>query len=260
MKLLLIPDKFKGSLTAAQVRSAITEGVRQVFPTAGIASFEASDGGDGFLDVVRSVRKIETHTVSVEDPLGRKIPAPFLFDPVRGEAFVEMATASGLLRLAESEQSPLRTHTRGTGQLIRAAIRLGARKVFVGLGGSATNDGGCGIATVFGYRFLDKNDQELEPIGQNLGAITRILPPKDPNLYNKVEIIAVNDVSNPLWGPSGAAFVYAAQKGAFGAEISMLDSGLRQLDALVSEQFGMEAGGLQGAGAAGGAAFGLYAF
>ena len=259
MRLLLIPDKFKGSLTAAEVCSAISSGIQEVFPEAEITTFPASDGGDGFLEVVQSVRSVETFEVEVEDPLGRKICAPFLYDPGKGEAFVEMATASGLVLLADSERNPLRTHTRGTGQLIRAAAEKGARKIFVGLGGSATNDGGCGIATVFGYRFLDKEGNELSPAGAYLGSLYRIEKPGDDILDN-VEVIAVNDVSNPLWGPEGAAMVYAAQKGASGDDISFLDKGLRHLDALVTQQLGVDAGSRPGAGAAGGAAYGLHCF
>ena len=260
MRLVLIPDKFKGSLTAEEVRSAIAAGVREVFPDAELMGFPASDGGDGFLETVRAVREVETVHVAVEDPLGREIRAPYLMDAVRGEAFIEMARASGMELLTDAERDPLQTHTRGTGQLIRHAIRGGARSVYVGLGGSATNDGGCGIATVFGYRFLDREGLELAPTGGNLDKIARITEPEDPLLRHEVEVIAVNDVSNPLWGPEGAAFVYARQKGASDTAIAFLDKGLRRLDRLVSEQLGIQAGTLAGAGAAGGTAFGLHCF
>jgi len=222
--------------------------------------FPASDGGDGFLEAVRSVREVETVNAVVEDPLGRKIKAPYLMDAARGEAFLEMATASGMVLLTDSERDPLRTHTRGTGQLMRHAIQNGARRVFVGLGGSATNDGGCGIATVFGYRFLDRHGCELDPEGGNLEKIANIVGPEDAVLANGVEVIAVNDVSNPLWGQEGAAYVYARQKGASDAAIAVLDKGLRQLDDLVSKQLGIDAGQLAGAGAAGGTAYGLHCF
>ena len=260
MRLVLIPDKFKGSLTAEEVRSAIEAGVLEVFPDAELVGFPASDGGDGFLDTVRAVREVETVHVEVEDPLGREIRAPYLMDAVRSEAFIEMARASGMVLLAETERDPLQTHTRGTGQLIRHAIRGGARRVYVGLGGSATNDGGCGIATVFGYRFLDRNGHALAPVGGSLGKIARIVQPEDSFLTREVEVIAVNDVSNPLWGPGGAAFVYARQKGASDAAIAVLDKGLRRLDRLVTEQLGIQAGQLAGAGAAGGTAYGLHCF
>ncbi len=260
MRLILIPDKFKGSMTAKEVREAIGAGVLEVFPDAELIGFPASDGGDGFLDAVRSVREVETVEVMVEDPLGREIRAPFLLDRARGEAFLEMATASGMVLLSEAERNPLRTHTRGTGQLIREAVLRGARRVFVGLGGSATNDGGCGIATVFGYRFLDGQGRELDPVGGNLERIAGIIEPEEAALNEDVEVIAVNDVSNPLWGPEGAAQVYARQKGASDDAILELDRGLRQLDRSVGRQLGIHAGQLAGAGAAGGSAFGLHCF
>jgi glycerate kinase len=260
MRIILIPDKFKGSLTAKEVREAISAGVLGVFPDADLIGFPASDGGDGFLDAVRSVREVETVEVMVEDPLGRSINAPILLDRARGEAFLEMATASGMVLLSQAERDPLRTHTRGTGQLIREAILRGARRVFVGLGGSATNDGGCGIATVFGYRFLDGRGRELDPVGGNLERIADIVEPEEAALTRDVEIIAVNDVSNPLWGPQGAAYVYSRQKGATEGAIPALDRGLRQLDRLAGNQLGIHAGQLAGAGAAGGTAFGLHCF
>lgn len=260
MKLVLLPDKFKGSLTAAEVCDAITRGVRQVHPAAELAAFPASDGGDGFLEAVRAVRDVETVEGVVEDPLGREIRAPFLLDAPRGEAFLEMAAASGMGLLSEARRNPMKTHTRGTGQLLLAALRSGARRIYVGLGGSATNDGGCGLATAFGYRFLDARGTPLAPVGENLMRLERILPPEDLSILEGVEVVAVNDVSNPLWGPQGAAFVYAAQKGASDPDIEWLDAGLRRLDRIVSGELGIEASGLPGAGAAGGAAYGLHCF
>ena len=259
MRLILIPDKFKGSLTGEELSQAIGEGVRMACPAAEIAIFPASDGGDGFLEVVRSVRDVEIRQAMVGDPLGREVRAPFLLDRGRGEAFVEMATASGMVLLEEAERNPLRTHTRGTGQLIRNALASGARKVYVGLGGSATNDGGCGLASAFGYRFLDGNGKPLVPNGGNLSGIARIIPPED-QFFREVEIIAVNDVSNPLWGEQGAARVYGRQKGASDPEILLLDAGLRHLDQVVSRDLGVDAAHMAGAGAAGGAAYGLHCF
>lgn len=255
-----MPDKFKGSLTAAGVRTAIAEGVRAVFPEADIVGFPASDGGDGFLEVVRAVREVASLEVAVEDPLGRELRAPFLLDAGTGEAFVEMARASGMELLEPGERNPLHTHTRGTGQLIREALRQGATRVYIGLGGSATNDGGCGIASVFGYRFLDAEGRDLEPVGGNLRKIARILPPADRSLLEKAELIAVNDVANPLSGPQGAARVYASQKGASPGDIELLDQGLNNLEQCVVRDLGVDAGQVAGAGAAGGTAYGLYCF
>lgn len=260
MKFALIPDKFKGSLTAAGVCDALETGIRKIYPEAGIRTFAASDGGDGFLEAVRAVRSLEEIRVPVEDPLGRPITAPLLFDAVAGEAYIEMAAASGMELLSPSERNPMRTHTRGTGQLIRKAVALGARKIYVGLGGSATNDGGCGIATVFGYRFYDGNGNILDPTGLNLGRIARIAPPPKAAIPESITITAVNDVDNPLWGFEGAARIYAAQKGASRADIEVLDAGLKNLDQRVAERLGIQAGNLAGAGAAGGTAYGLKCF
>lgn len=260
MRFALIPDKFKGSLSAAEVCASIEDGIRAVYPGAEIRAFAASDGGDGFLEAIRAVRAPETIRIPVEDPLGRKVSAPFLLDRGRAEAYIEMAAASGMERLSPRERNPMRTHTRGTGQLIRHALALGARKIYIGLGGSATNDGGCGIASVFGYRFLDADGALLQPTGDSLNRIDRIEPPSQPALPESARIFAVNDVDNPLWGPAGAAFVYAAQKGATSGQIRHLDAGLRNLDRQVCGWLGEEAGNLPGSGAAGGTAFGLKCF
>ncbi len=260
MRIALIPDKFKGSLTAAEVCDAMEAGIRAVYPGAEIRRFAASDGGDGFLEAVRAVRPMEVVQVPVTDPIGREITASFLHDPKTGEAYIEMARASGMELLSPGERNPMRTDTRGTGELILKAVRLGARHIFVGLGGSGTNDGGCGLASVFGYRFLDSDQQALLPVGGNLERIAHIVPPEDLLLPRSVRITAVYDVNNPLWGPQGAAQVYAAQKGASPEDIQRLDAGLQNLEERVREQLGIDAGHLPGAGAAGGTAFGLKCF
>ncbi|MGB5404469.1 MAG: glycerate kinase [Robiginitalea sp.] len=260
MRIALIPDKFKGSLTAAEVCDAMEAGIRAVYPGAEIRRFAASDGGDGFLEAVRAVRPMEVVQVPVPDPIGREITASFLHDPKTGEAYIEMARASGMELLSPGERNPMRTDTRGTGELILKAVRLGARHIFVGLGGSGTNDGGCGLASIFGYRFLDSDQQALLPVGGNLERIAHIVPPEDLLLPRSVRITAVYDVNNPLWGPQGAAQVYAAQKGASPEDIQRLDAGLQNLEERVREQLGIDAGHLPGAGAAGGTAFGLKCF
>lgn len=260
MHIVLIPDKFKGSLTAAQVREALMAGVRTHLPEARFTAFEASDGGDGFLDAVAAVRPLQRLEATVSDPLGRPVKAAFGWDPEQGEAFVEMAAASGLVLLSEAERDAMRTHTRGTGELIRAALDAGAHTVYVGLGGSATSDGGTGLAAALGYAFLDASGKTVEPCGGNLSRMVAIRPPEGPVLPEGTRIFAVNDVSNPLWGPNGAARVYAPQKGAGPEQVRLLDAGLRHLDALVQKDLGSDQGKLAGAGAAGGTAFGLRAF
>ena len=260
MRLLLVPDKFKGSLSASEVCRAIEEGVRRHFPEAECHSFSASDGGDGFLDAVRAIRPVDTRSHTVSGPLGQPVQAEYLLDGPASEAFVEMAQASGLVLIEPSLRNPLRANTRGTGQLIHAAISDGAQRIYVGLGGSATSDGGMGIGYEFGFRFLDIHGDELPPNGANLREIHRVIPPSVSLLPEGREIIAVNDVANPLWGPSGAAYVYAPQKGADPAAVALLDQGLRQLDQCVRRDLEIDAALLPGAGAAGGTAFGLRAF
>ncbi|WP_088340806.1 glycerate kinase [Robiginitalea sediminis] len=256
MYIVLIPDKFKGSLTAAQVRQAIAEGVCSRFPEARFSAFEASDGGDGFLDAVGAVRPLQRHTLQVQDPLGRPVTAAYGYDPERREAFVEMARASGLVLVEPGLRDALKTNTYGTGELLRDALNRGARTLYVGLGGSATSDGGTGIASALGYRFLDAQGKELRPAGGTLEHIHTLVPPENPVLPKDVTLFAVNDVSNPLWGPDGAAFVYGPQKGASPEAVETLDRGLRHLDHLA----GGHLGAVPGAGAAGGTAFGLMAF
>ncbi len=255
-----MPDKFKGSLPARQVCQAIEAGVRLHVPQARFRSFAASDGGDGFLEAVGAVRTLERCAATVSDPLGRPVEAEYLYDPERREAFVEMARASGLALLSAAECDPLRTSTLGTGQLIREALGRGARTVYVGLGGSATNDAGMGIATAFGYTFLDAAGQPLEPVGGNLLRVHQVRKAEQAGLPEGTRLVAVNDVTNPLWGPQGAACVYGPQKGAGPEAVALLDRGLRHLDDLVGRQLGIRAGHLPGSGAAGGTAFGLRVF
>ena len=260
MNLLLLPDKFKGSLTAQQLIQSLTVGVQKAVPDASFEHVIASDGGDGFLDAIaeyRNTNLIETNTV---DPLGREITATMLVDRAAGEAYIEMAKASGLVLLSDEERSASNTSTRGTGMQIRKAIKQGNKKIYVGLGGSATNDGGIGMAYELGFRFLDEKGNSLEPIGANLQYVSSINKNKVLPELKGTEIFAVNDVNNPLIGSQGAAFVYAAQKGADTEEIAMLDQGLRQLDQIVSQQMGIHCADLPGAGAAGGSAYGLKCF
>ena len=260
MNLLLLPDKFKGSLTAQQLIQSLAVGVQKAVPDASFEHVIASDGGDGFLDAIaeyRNTNLIETNTV---DPLGREITATMLVDRAASEAYIEMAKASGLVLLSDEERSASNTSTRGTGMHIREAIKQGNKKIYVGLGGSATNDGGMGMAYELGFRFLDEKGNSLEPIGANLQYVSSINADIVLPVLQETEIFAVNDVNNPLFGSQGAAFVYAAQKGADTEEIAVLDQGLRQLDQIVSQQMGLHCADLPGAGAAGGSAYGLRCF
>ena len=264
MKFLLIPDKFKGSLDADGVIRAISEGILRVHPDATIHSVLASDGGDGFLNAVSEKLDAEEISVATVDPLNRKIQAIYLFDRSTKIAYIELAKASGLELLKDAERDVMRTSTYGTGLQIRHAIDHGATRIYLGLGGSATNDAGTGIAKALGYRFVDASGKELQPIGGNLQKIAAIEKPDGDKhwdkLQNGISFFSVNDVDNPLYGERGAAHVYAEQKGADEGEVKLLDQGLRHLNTFITDCMGKNAADLPGAGAAGGTAFGLQVF
>ena len=260
MKFLLIPDKFKGSLTSEEVASGIQLGVEKVMPRASFHVIKASDGGDGFLDAISRYKACVGIETVGEDPLGRPRLCRYLYNKDESAAYIELANASGMELLSATERNPMETSTYGTGLQIKDAIEKGARNIYVGLGGSATNDGGIGIAHALGYRFLNEKGAVLEPVGKNLIHIYEIDTAHVSSLLREVCFFAVNDVSNPLFGSDGAAFVYAKQKGATSAAILKLDKGLQNLHKLVKHQFGKENALLSGAGAAGGTAFGLKSF
>lgn len=260
LRVLLLPDKFKGSLSAEGVISALRNGICRVVPEAAIHSVIVSDGGDGFLHAIPNKLACDTISIVTEDPLGRKINAAYLWDAHRKTAFVEMAKAAGLELLADGERHAMKTSSYGTGLQIRHAIAKGAQNIYVGLGGSATNDGGIGIAAALGFEFRDSEGNRLAPIGENLNTIEYISREKGSISLEKTTIFAVNDVANPLYGVNGAAYTYGKQKGATKAEIELLDQGLKQLSKLVKQQLHKDVAQVSGAGAAGGAAYGLKVF
>lgn len=260
MRFILIPDKFKGSLTAKEVISSLSKGIRKVYPRAEIHSVIASDGGDGFLNAIENAIPVKAVICTAVDPLMREIRTRYLFSPENKTAYIELAECSGIVLLDPDERDPLQTTTLGTGMQLRHALENGARRVYIGLGGSATNDGGIGIAHGLGYRFLDSTGHELRPVGGNLGKISQINSHKVLKGLEHVEFYAVNDVLNPLLGEHGAAFVYAAQKGAGQKEIDALEAGMNHFVRVVDETFGKAKADLPGAGAAGGTAFGLHTF
>lgn len=258
MRFLLIPDKFKGSLTAQEVVDAIGRGVRSHYPGARIDSILASDGGEGFLNAIAQYSEVERIKTTVADPLGRPMEAHYLWQGSGKTAFVEMAMASGLELLDASERNPMYTSTFGTGLQIKDALDRGARRICLGIGGSATNDGGIGVAAALGYRFLNEKGDAVSYTGEGLDQIDRISKPEHE--YEGVEFIAVNDVNNPLYGEEGAAFVYGPQKGANPEEVLQLDAGLRRLEQVVKRDLGQDKAHVPGAGAAGGLAYGLSVF
>lgn len=257
MRLLICPDKFKGSLTAAEVCEALERGIARSFPYIQVTSCPLADGGDGSLDVLGSYRELETIRLGVSDPLGRNIQASYR--RAGSTAFVEVAAASGIVLLTPEERNAMRTSSIGTGQLIRDGIKKGATELFLFLGGSATNDGGIGIAHALGFRFLDEMGNELDPIGENLQNIRSISDHDSLLSGKKIRVKVVCDVDNPLTGPEGAAAVYGPQKGASAADVQMLDLGLKNLADRLLDQGYPKIESLAGAGAAGGIGGGAVA-
>ncbi|GAA4401330.1 glycerate 3-kinase [Nibrella viscosa] len=260
MKILLAPDKFRGSLTARQVCDAMMEGIRLAAPDADIVALPLADGGEGTAEVLTDATHGCWHTVPVLDPLGRAIQAGFGTSADGKTAFIEMAQASGLRLLDPSEHNPLQTSTYGTGQLIQHAVALGVTHIVLGIGGSATNDAGMGLAAALGWQFLDQNGQELIPSGAALQQIKQINPPTRSPLPDELTVSVACDVTNPLYGLNGAAAIYGPQKGASPAMVAELDKGLQQIATLIQQQFGTDLAEVPGAGAAGGLGAGALFF
>lgn len=259
MKILLAPDKFRGSLEAPQVCQAMAEGIAMVSSDIEVVSLPMADGGEGTLDLLLWYSNGKKHTAKVRDPLGRIIEAEYGISADGKTAFIEMATASGLRLLNTEERNPLITSTLGTGELINAAIEAGVEHIILGIGGSATNDAGIGMAHALGWRFLDISGEDLVPTGENLLKIEKIVEPKVPN-YNKIRTVVACDVTNPLFGENGAAYIYAPQKGANKEAVQTLDKGLENIANIIKRDFGNDFAQIAGTGAAGGLGFGAMFF
>jgi len=259
MRILVAPDKFKGSIDALTLCRAIERTLTDLFPAVEVVLRPLADGGGGFTSLMGHYFPVETRMVETLDPLARPMTAAYALTGDRETAFVEMSVASGLALLKPEERNPERTDTRGTGILIRDALKQGARHVVLGIGGSATNDGGMGMAHALGFRLLDEAGCDLMPCGAFLGALRRISPPNGDHLAN-VRFTVACDVINPLFGLDGAAFVFGPQKGADPVMVARLDAGLRNLDEVFCATFGRSFAVLPGAGAAGGLGAGAMAF
>ena len=260
MKIVAAPNAFKGSLTATEAAAAMAAGIRRVLPAAEIVQVPVADGGDGLVDVAVEALDGERRTLTVTGPRNDPVAADYCYVPAIGLVTVEMALASGLALLPDDQRDPMRTTTYGTGELIRAGLDLGVKQINVGIGGSATNDGGIGMAQALGARFLGTDGRELPGIGASLNQIAVIdLSGLDPRI-EATRFEAVCDVDNPLCGPRGAAAVYGPQKGAGPAQVEALDQGLMNLAAVIKQQMRREVADMPGAGAAGGLGAGLHAF
>jgi glycerate kinase len=262
MKVVIAPDSFKESLTALEVASAIERGWRSVFPKARVVKVPMADGGEGTVQALVDATAGQFVRRSVKGPLGQAVKARYGLLGDGRSAVIEMAEASGLPLVARDARNPLLTSTFGTGELMRDALRRGVRRLIIGLGGSATNDGGCGMAQALGVRFLRADGSLIEgPIGGgDLADIAHVdASGRLPELA-KVEVTVACDVDNPLSGRRGAAQVFGPQKGADAAMVARLDAGLKQLGRVVKADLGVAIDRLPGAGAAGGLGGGLVAF
>lgn len=259
MNILLCPDKFKGSLSAPEVCRAIEDAINETLPHATVKSIPLADGGEGTCDLLTEWFKGTSVEVRVHGPLFDPVNARYGLSSDGRIAFIEMASASGLMLLAPVQRNPLFTTTFGTGELIADALNRGVDRIILGIGGSATNDAGIGMAAALGYSFESASGELLKPTGENLIHVHTIKADRIHPRLEKVEFIALCDVKNALYGPNGAAHVYAAQKGADKRAIELLDDGLRNFRRVVHERFHVPVD-FPGAGAAGGLGAGARVF
>ncbi|MCS7462009.1 glycerate kinase [Paenibacillus doosanensis] len=260
MKIVLAPDSYKGSLTAGEACDAMERGIRRAVPEAHIVKVPMADGGEGTVRSLVDATGGTTHKVSVRGPLGAQVEAMYGVLGDGATAVIEVAEASGLYLIRPEERNPLAATTYGMGELIKDALDRGCRSFIIGLGGSATNDGGAGMAQALGARFLDESGRPVGQGGEALGRLASIDGSgMDPRLRESRFIVAC-DVDNPLCGPQGASAVFGPQKGATPEMADRLDEALRTYAAVVQRDIGADILELPGAGAAGGLGGGAVAF
>ena len=260
MKIVIAPDSFKGSLTALEVAKSIEKGIKNVDQSIETLIVPMADGGEGTVQSLIDASGGKIIELTVHDPLFRKINS---FYGIMGDgvtAVIEMAAASGLPLLKMEELHPLLTTTYGTGELVKDALNRGCSNFIIGLGGSATNDGGCGMAQALGVKFFDKNSKELEMAGGQLWKISSIDFSGIDERIKSSHFVAACDVENPLCGPTGASEVYGRQKGATEADVIILDNGLNHFAELVDYHLKLAVKDIPGAGAAGGLGAGVMIF
>jgi len=250
MKILLCLDKFKGSISSLEICTILREMIMSVSPEVHVEICPMADGGDGSVEILDNYLNLQKQECEVVDPLGRPIRIEYYASD--DTAYIELASASGLVLLDKTDQNPMFTSTYGSGLQIKHALDNGAEYIYLFLGGSATNDGGMGIANALGYEFYNKNGVTLAPIGSNLKAVSKIVC---ENVHLPIKGLTLCcDVNNPPFGPDGAAHIYAHQKGANENEIIDLDKGLQNLCNRIKEYNGVDVSNLKGGGAAGGVA------
>lgn len=251
MRIIVIPDSFKGSMSSAAACAAIAAGVRQVLPQAQIEEMPIADGGEGMLEAYQRAAGGQRITVRVQGPRMEKLDADFLLLPDH-TAVIESAAACGLTHVKLEKRRAALSTTYGVGQLLLAALAHGCKRFIIGLGGSATNDGGMGLLCALGVKITDEQGLPVRPVGADLEKVAHIDPAAMDRRLAECEVILASDVKNPLIGPQGASFVFGPQKGATPAEIARLDAGMAHYAAVVRRDLGAAIADRAGAGAAGG--------
>ena len=255
-KCVVVSDSFKGTVSSREICAIAQQVIPRHFPACEVVCIPVADGGEGTVDCFVQAMGAQRVGVTVTNALGEKSAAAYAR---LGElAIIEMAAAAGLPQVG-ALRCPGTATTYGVGELIAHAVDSGCRKILLGLGGSATNDGGCGCAAALGVRFYDADGQSFVPVGDTLGSIARIDTAEAEALLRSVEITVMCDVTNPLYGPTGAAYVFAPQKGADAEKVKSLDAGLRHFGDVIRSQYGLDVSAMPGAGAAGGMGAGCVA-
>lgn len=257
--IVLAPDSFKGTLSSRQVCEEIAKAAGRVFPGCQVKSVPVADGGEGSVEAFLAAMGGERKELAVQGPFGEEMTGFYGLVEGGRTAIIEMAACAGL-PLAEGRLDPERATTYGVGQLMVDAARSGCKKIILGLGGSCTNDGGCGAAAAAGARFFREDGEAFVPTGGTLGEIAGIDLTGLRRAFAGVEIVAMCDIDNPLYGEAGAAYIFGPQKGADPAMVERLDQNLRALEQVVKQTLGVNLAQMPGVGAAGGMGYGMAAF
>lgn len=258
-KIVLIPDSFKGTLSSKQICEIIAKRINVHFPSCQVVSIPVADGGEGSVDAFLTALGGEKIIVTTKNPYMEDMESFYGLIDNGSTAVIEMAASAGL-PLVENRRNPLKTTTYGVGQLILDAANRGVKKIIVGLGGSSTNDGGCGAAAAVGVKFYNAKNQEFIPTGGNTHEIAKIDISSKASILNDIEIITMCDIDNPMYGPTGASHVFGPQKGADVNMVLFLDEGIKHLAATIKKDLNKDLSEVPGTGAAGAMGAGMMAF
>ena len=260
MKIAIAIDSFKGSISSKDAEKVVEETIHSLLPECETICIPIADGGEGTLSAIMETTNTTLHTVLAHNPCMEIIPAQYGISTDGKTAFIEMAAISGLPLIRKDQQDPMETTTFGTGELILDALKKGCTRFVIGIGGSATNDAGTGMLQALGFKFLSKKGKSLKQGGKTLIDIDRIDRSQVNPLLKNVQFIVACDVRNPFYGPEGAAFVYARQKGADDTTIIELDKGMQSFAKIIQQETGRNISLIPGSGAAGGLGGGMLAF